>query len=276
MPPTSQRLASLVAFLLDEAHIPNMIFGWTGLTLTGCTFNIREIEFVIPDHLISSATNTLTNAGYSFLCTHPKCPELHVDRDKDRNVNSDPLLQIDRYHSVETAHFHLDDWRYLLSFHKKSEVLWWLDDSDLGLSIDFCGVLAKGEHADLVLSNNATRLPAPWVGLYPVRTLNPHSFTEAVMLLLCRNICHAERLDRMWGSILVALKDEDQNEEKDSSVIRKHVRPLFQPAWDWFNRRSENGDMMGLWKLLELREYLIKNGLLGPWPLPELREFKDG
>ncbi|KAL4952352.1 hypothetical protein BDW69DRAFT_185493 [Aspergillus filifer] len=124
MPPTSRKLASEVAFIFDEANIPNMVFGWTGLTLAGANFNIREVKFVIPDAYIDAATKVLIEAGYDFHCTHPNCPELQADRGKDRNKNSnsDPALQIDRYHAVEAAHFHLDNSAYLLSLHRKSEV----------------------------------------------------------------------------------------------------------------------------------------------------------
>ncbi|KAL4796399.1 hypothetical protein BDV19DRAFT_388225 [Aspergillus venezuelensis] len=227
MPPVSRRLASEVAFILDEADIPNMVFGWIGLTLSGTNFGIREIEFVIPDASISTATKVLIEAGYDFHCTHPACPELQGDRDRDRNrtgrnnnSNSDPALQIDRYHPVGASHFHLDNWAYLLTLYKKSDVLWWVYDEALGLSTDPLGLLARGNHSDLILSNDMTRIPpfslntamtgsGPWHGLYPVRTLNSSSFTEAILLLVCRNLGHVERVDRMCGAILLALKDEE-------------------------------------------------------------------
>ncbi|KAL4937465.1 hypothetical protein BDV06DRAFT_226915 [Aspergillus oleicola] len=287
MPPISRKLASEVAFILDEASIPNMVFGWIGLTLAGSNFGIREVEFVIPDAYIDAAVTALVKAGYDFLCQHPECPELRVDRDQGReDANADAMLQIDRFHAVEAAHFHLDNWGYLLSLHKKSEVLWWLDDRDLALSTDYQGHLAQGDHPDLILSNDTSRIPpflpstdvtgsGPWVGLYPVRTLNPHSYTGAIMLLVCRNMGHVERLDRMWGSILVALKDEGSNSRcRNRGIVFKMVRPLFKPAWEWFNHRPQHGDKPGLMGLVRLREELKARGLLGGLPLPEMRDIE--
>ncbi|KAL4969094.1 uncharacterized protein BDV14DRAFT_117642 [Aspergillus stella-maris] len=291
MPPISRKLASEVAFILDEANIPNMVFGWIGLTLSGANFNIREIEFVIPDAFIDAATNVLVEAGYDFHCTHPDCPELQADRDKERNrtggnSNSDPALQIDRYHTVGAAHFHIDNWAYLLTLYKKSEVLWWVYDEALNLSTDPLGLLAQGRHSDLILSNDVARIPpfsynmsmtgsGPWHGLYPVRTLNPASFTEAVILLVCRNLGHIERVDRMWGAMLLALKDEE-DERGDRYIVRKNVGTMFRRAWEWFNHRPMHGDKAGLTSLIEFRHELKRKGLLGPLPLPEVREVQNG
>ncbi|KAL4779509.1 hypothetical protein BJX76DRAFT_340486, partial [Aspergillus varians] len=143
MPVPSQRLASTASFLLNSANIPNILFGWLALALVSHDTRSREVDLVVPDTHIKAAIQTLTDAGYGYgypcngPCTRPDCIYSWIDRspssgpdddgdgdrdgDKDDGARRVPFHL--RWHQPAEAHFHLDGGLYVLSVHRKSQVL---------------------------------------------------------------------------------------------------------------------------------------------------------
>ncbi|KAI9373512.1 hypothetical protein BJX61DRAFT_541664 [Aspergillus egyptiacus] len=257
----SKKLAADVAFHLDEAGVPNLLFGWLALSLVGSREILTEIDFVIPDAQIPTATATLVALGYP-LCAHPRCAELTFDRVGDRCRHMGLITSDNRYHPVAAAHFHLKSGQYLLSLHAQSSLLWWLPELQPGPP--------AADDPDLTLSNDSKLPPyaenggtGPWPGdLHPVKILNPNSFTEAVIMLYCRDSARDLRLYSVWIRIMSSLMDADGIL---GQRVEKHLRPKFQLAWDCFNQRIPIAPLESYYKEMKLlRNRLARAGELGP------------
>ncbi|KAL4749330.1 hypothetical protein BDW72DRAFT_204872 [Aspergillus terricola var. indicus] len=267
----SKKLASDVAFCLDEANVPNLLFGWLALSLAGSRQIINEVDFVIPDAQMPTATATLVAAGYP-LCTDASCVELNYDRVGDRSQDIGMITAKNRYHPVPAAHFHFELGQYLLSLHMQSSLLWWLPRLQPGAP--------AADDPDLTLSNDPKLPPysenggsGPWASnFYPVKILNPNSLTEAVIMLHCRDTAREHRLYTLWSFMLCFLGDADGSLGERHE---KHLRPKFHLAWECLNVRiSMQGSVYREMRLL--RNELARAGELGPlidcntWQPPEI------
>ncbi|KAL2820266.1 hypothetical protein BJX63DRAFT_310239 [Aspergillus granulosus] len=246
-------IASEAARMLDNAKIPCILVGWLATNLAGVETNSLEVELVIPDDKLQAANAVFAAANFEP-CRDSTCNELKVRR---RRIESPERLH---YHPVPAWHTHLDSARYTLSLFLKSDILWWLPDFPLG------SPAANDPH--LTVSTNPN-LPLPavsgqWGNLHPIKILNPNSFTEAAILLFCRNARHGERLGRVYSYMLAAMSESELTGDKSKKVTR-HLRPEFQPAWDCLNGWSpEDTDPNS--EMKRLRERLIARGALGTLP----------
>ncbi|KAJ5465561.1 hypothetical protein N7530_009348 [Penicillium desertorum] len=67
------RPAADVARILDEAQVPNILWGTMAAYLVGGWRHYNEdIQFLVVDHLIQTASNALFAAGFTP-CTNPGC-----------------------------------------------------------------------------------------------------------------------------------------------------------------------------------------------------------
>ncbi|RDW65731.1 uncharacterized protein DSM5745_09470 [Aspergillus mulundensis] len=123
----SRKLATDVAFYLDEANIANVLFGWQGLILVGNRMVDGEVDFVIPDAQMPTAIKALESVGY-LRCNEPDCVELNSDRMGPDEQNGYLVIKRNRCHRVAAAHFHFEAKQYLLSLHLQSSLLWWLSE----------------------------------------------------------------------------------------------------------------------------------------------------
>ncbi|KAL4907857.1 hypothetical protein BDW74DRAFT_113054 [Aspergillus multicolor] len=273
VPKNGGKLAFDVARLLDQDSIPNVLWGWLGLSLVASDQGNREVEFVIPDNQIDDARKSLATAGFT-VCTNPKCPELCEDRFPEdqwrptfrlmgierQNATVGAITSFDRYHPVAAAHYHVErqsaEYR-ILSLHRKSSQLWWLPELKTGPP--------SSDDRNLTLSNSS-RLPTgkgrsgPWTDQYPIKVLLPWAFLEAVMLLRCRDYGHTRGLHLLWNPILYLFCPHDEE-------LRDKIHPRFRLAWDSLNDRRPEGEMQWL-KMRHLRTSLIQAGELPDIPQP--------
>ncbi|RDW65737.1 uncharacterized protein DSM5745_09476 [Aspergillus mulundensis] len=246
----SLKLASDVAFYLDEAKVPNLLFGWLAMSLVGSRKVSTEVDFVIPDNKMPAAIKTLAETANYPVCKDPNCNELHFDRVRGYTADQSLVLSPNRIHSVAAAHFHLEDGTFILNLHPQSKLLWWLPE--------LTTAAPAAEDPYLMLSTDP-RLPplsvkpalegvAPTGGpgpcsanlYHPVKILNPGSLTEALLTLLCRDRARqamgeseeADHLAMLWTLMSSQLYDSC------GTSISKHVRPKFKEAWDGLNERD--------------------------------------
>ncbi|KAI9931099.1 hypothetical protein MW887_010756 [Aspergillus wentii] len=231
-------LAATVAYLFDEAPIPHLLWGWLAIALTGENNASRRIEFVIPDEFIEIAGRTLQEAGFP-LCSNRACPK----------------LQHNRFNSpVPDVHFHLDEIdRYynILALYSKSSTVWWLP---------YFSMRPPAEDDPHFILSTDKRLPprlpggasGPWTELYPIKTLKPNALTEAVILLLVRDLNQPNGLDKWWKQLLASLVEERELKE---AIVHKTLRPELQPFWTNFHAQFPAVDQ---WvPLEELREKMM-------------------
>lgn len=173
---------------------------------------------------MGKAIAALTSAGYS-LCVNQECP------------------LITRPHAQPPATVHFDqvkDSRLWgpLRLYVKSSVLWWLPDPTPSLP--------TLEDPHYMLTNDE-RLPpraclqqshldlgsygpdGPWLDIYPVRIVKPILFTEALILLCCRDHNHVNNFEPHWRELLGAMNEENPDPD---TYLRKRLRPKFQACWD--------------------------------------------
>ncbi|CAG8901331.1 unnamed protein product [Penicillium egyptiacum] len=206
------RPAADVARILDEAQVPNVLWGMMAICLVG-EWNDDEddVEFLVLDHLITAASNALVAAGFTP-CTDPGCRAVQTEKN---------------HHPIPAVHFHLKaqyPQHNMLRLYPKSGHLWWHPDFDLGPP--------TADDPDLMLSNDP-RLPpyavqgmsGPWTELYPIKILNRSSCTEAVWWLLFRDLDHANNYDLVWSMMIYSLM-----------LYPKGITlcPKFQPMWEEF------------------------------------------
>ncbi|RDW68881.1 uncharacterized protein DSM5745_08641 [Aspergillus mulundensis] len=254
-------IAAHVALILDRVNVPSILWGWTALALLQRDMKFPDIEFVIPDDATAWAVAALVAERYPH-CRNPTCMEF----DEARMPNADHITVDERrrYHVVGSAHFHAP-WRdetYTVTLLRKSETLFWLPDIPRG---------APHQNMDVMLSTDSTVPNAgglvpngptgPWSRRYPMRVLNPVSFTESYIWLECRDYERDDRFMELWANMLHELYDD--------AIFKKCLRPRFMPVWEGYvaNRTLEPGRPHPYLPLLDLRDEMIENGEL-PANLP--------
>ncbi|KAL3462268.1 hypothetical protein BJX64DRAFT_288599 [Aspergillus heterothallicus] len=213
----TKRTAARIVSILDEAQIPNFLFGWTAVSLYGYDREIPEIDFVVPDNMVKQAAHAVVRAG-NLICADPTCKDVKQDR-FDPNLDATYPYRRDRFHPVPERHFHLVSGD-LLSFHRKSDIAWEIPDLQAGPPA------ANDPH--IVLSTNGAVIPqriedgasGPWYQLYPVKVLNADTFTDVVILLSCRDFDVPSAFDTLWRYYLIDVQDHKGCEKK--------IRPEFQ------------------------------------------------
>ncbi|OQE72401.1 hypothetical protein PENNAL_c0097G00240 [Penicillium nalgiovense] len=241
------RPAADVAKILDEAQVPNILWGAMAGFLVGdwrC-YN-EDIQFLVLDHLIQTASNALFAAGFTP-CTDPGCDVL-------KTVRNDYLIPPVHFH-VQALYPEHD----VLRLYPKSGQLWSLPDS-----FDFGTSPPAADDPHLMLSNDS-RLPpyipegmsGPWTELYPIKILNRSSFTEAVLWLCFRDLDHANGLDTQWVDML--------------GSARKHpegitLSPKFQAMWEEFTLPEAQLTRRRWEPVLELMKEMRSNNELPPPP----------
>lgn len=176
------------------------------------------------------------------------------------------IIAWNRYHPVGDSHFHIKN-GFVVHLLPQSKIIPWLTEIQPGPPAD--------DDADLMLTTDPT-LPAAaengpsgaWRHRYPVKILNPDSFTESVMWLYCRDVEHDDYLHCRWSDMQMALRDD--------TMFTKCLRPQFRAAWDCFNCRDEYYGIHMYREILLLRERLIADGRL-PQNLPfiDISEYQD-
>ncbi|KAJ5109044.1 hypothetical protein N7456_005719 [Penicillium angulare] len=190
------------------------------------------------------AIAALTSAGYS-LCVDQNC---YWNTHKFE-------------HPPGTVHFDtVKDSRLWgpLRLYTKSSVLWWLPDPT--------PTLPTLDDPHYMLTDDK-RLPprtwprrdldgnlgpdGPWLNIYPVRIVKPILFTEALILLCCRDHNHVNNFEDYWRGLLGAMNEENPDPD---FYLRKRVRPELQKCW---NVAKVGNDLQINAAVKQLREELI-------------------
>ncbi|RDW86973.1 uncharacterized protein DSM5745_03615 [Aspergillus mulundensis] len=269
-----------VARLLDQAGIPNVLWGWLALALAASDQGNHEVQFVIADDKVDDAKKVLAAAGFTA-CTHPKCFELSDDRfpeDQWRDIflNGTPeqrsavaiaSMAFDRYHPVAAVHYHTekqsDEYR-LLSLYKKSAQLWWLPTMNVGPPAKDDRNLTTSDSNRLPTGKNRT---GPWTGQYPIQVLTPWALLEGLIFLFCRDFGHLQEMDqKLWfGMILFFMPHDDE--------VRYKIGPRFVDAWGAVKSRIPEG-MNQFVPFFKLRSELILAGELPDIPPNKAHMFE--
>ncbi|KAJ5577398.1 uncharacterized protein N7459_006362 [Penicillium hispanicum] len=238
-----------IAKIFHEAKIPALLWGWWAAALVGeYDPSVEAVDFVVPDQLLQKATDTLMAAGYSR-CTKKDCPYSHLITD----IHFDSSPQ--------------DLWGPI-RLYPKSSIVWWVPDPPVGNSV---------ENDPHFIMSNDHRLPAaadqgpcgPWPDVFPVTVLRPKEFTEALILLMCRDITHANALDMYWRNMLHMMREVRENPD---AVHVKTLRPILQRFWDEYNAGS--ADKQNIWRRLKaIREELIQTRVIELPPPPPFNGF---
>ncbi|KAI9375904.1 hypothetical protein BJX61DRAFT_539359 [Aspergillus egyptiacus] len=288
--PGVKAAAATIAELLDRARVPNILFGWTAMSLVGDDAGFGEIEFVIPDAMMTSATAAL-EAGGDALCRDTSCFELRFDRLPSIELlgflgllDADAMLAAphNRFHIVGSAHFHLPA-GYILSLYSQSSLLWWLPDYDVGppppedpnlvLSTDAARLPERGQkacafpwnHSDEVAKLYAARIvygcSGPWNHLYPVKVLSPRAFREAILTCLCRD--YEDSKVTLWITMLAYLGEQ---REPGQTEVKQQLSEPFRHLWHHFHDYPHPTCEASIEDLvLELRDNLLAAGIFpGP------------
>ncbi|RDW72715.1 uncharacterized protein DSM5745_07887 [Aspergillus mulundensis] len=272
--------------MLDQAGVPNVIWGWLALGLHTADNGNREIEFVIADKKLDEAKRVLAAAGFTA-CTDTSCGELCEDRfpvEKmavvfgtmdlaTRGAAMGAAYSFDRYHPVPAVHYHvqgLPQWApyELLSLHKQSAQLWWLPELKTDAPAPDDRNLTLTNSARLLTGNGRTA-PFNGPGQYPMKVLLPWAFLEAVILLRCRDYGHMRDLHNLWRFKLMYFVPHDAD-------VRDKLDPQFKPVWDALNQRLPAHVWNVHVPLGQLRRKLIAAGELPDIPTPNKAEKMPG
>lgn len=181
------------------------------------------------------------------------CPDAECD-----------AMVLGRLRPVPAAHFHIGV-KYrgcsTLSFLSHSTSLWWRENFP---------IKAPGSDDPDILLTTDPRLPpyvqygctGPWTDLYPIKILNPSSFTEAVILLACRDYRQPNNLFPTWEGMLDALRGY---KEYPATLVKKSLRPEFQAFWQEYCS-DKPVDKIYAGPGRRLRDDLIKANRLPPPP----------
>ncbi|KAL4899068.1 hypothetical protein BDW74DRAFT_184071 [Aspergillus multicolor] len=266
--------AAEAADVLETAGIDYVSFGWLTVALLAHDCNFAEVEFIVRDRDLIAAREPLADAGF-HLCTDQVCKELHDIRHPSPDLNSPAELfrthRPNKHHLPPATHIHLD-FHYegcdVLKLYKKSSLLRWipvLEDDP------------RNNDPALVWLANDPRLPAAarqgwsWTHLGPVRILNPASFCEVLIMLLCRDYGSIQGREFVWRGMW-----EELVKSCIHARLNRPLRPDFKELWDaaedFFLRHVRS--QAPLPKLCDLRRRLIASGEILADEIPQIDELR--
>ncbi|RDW67343.1 uncharacterized protein DSM5745_09209 [Aspergillus mulundensis] len=237
-------LESAVAKLLDDAGIPNFIWGESVLATLGVDTATLFGGWVIPDEHIERAAQVLDQAKF------PPCTQ---------GRNRCTIFYDLRPHPFPDYHWHTDlaypEERHLpymtcgTFLYRKSRLFWAMPDPPLGPPAPndknymlTCDPRIQQNRPDTL--HILGRGPAPAdKGLHPVKMPTPARYTEAMILLDLRDTCEPRACDH-WSvelNYLFTLMEEGEFNVK--------IKDLSEPFRDYAMRQSgqleEEGDFGG-------------------------------
>ncbi|KAL4886950.1 hypothetical protein BJY04DRAFT_44145 [Aspergillus karnatakaensis] len=232
----AKHLAVHVAYYLDQANVPNILFGWLAMSLAEIDRTCKQVDFVIRDDMIERATEVLHDLEI-IPCANYHCSERNVDRCAtvpgrwrgfDRRI-------IGRYQPVAAEHFHLENGEYVISLHARSSLLWWLPEHLMPAGHprddpDNLGPLFQHSNNPRAWSPYGTR--SWWEIHYPVRLLTRDAFTEAIIFLMCRDMDNPNLLDETWNRMLWWLAITEQMELREYETGERNLIGTFQAFWE--------------------------------------------
>ncbi|GKZ21941.1 hypothetical protein AbraIFM66951_007291 [Aspergillus brasiliensis] len=200
-------LVASISSLLDEAHVPSLLWGNYLLTVYGVPTIVDGVDFVVPDALLDVAFSALTKAGF------PLCTE-----------GSECLFEDSQCSRPPSAHLHLDS-ETAVSLHRKSDVLWAFPDVEM----------APQAHDLNTMSASDVRLPTAILGRGSGRFSPCHSsvrvpsaprYCEALILLMCRD--YDAPHEAYWMAMLTYLLGYvDGGDLLNADLLEEAYRPFY-------------------------------------------------
>ncbi|EAW12208.1 uncharacterized protein ACLA_061700 [Aspergillus clavatus NRRL 1] len=226
--------AAKISQHFDNHNIPNLLWGRLALGLVGEWTKDPDVEFIIPDEKIEKAADLLTARDGWERCTSTECPQMKY-----------------RHRQVPHIHIHMPDegeqsvpWWTIICLHKKSELVWWMDD-----------LKVKHISPDDKVLTISHGWSVSWNDKYPVAILQPSALVKALLLLLCRDWRHPHYWDIEWKRMLEGLMDGYNYHD---------LRPKYQTCWTKVYNHYRQNDVLPWQPILDLRAILRKKRRLPP------------
>ncbi|KAI9043941.1 uncharacterized protein KD926_002320 [Aspergillus affinis] len=164
------QLASEIARLFDDFHIPSFVWDWIEKSPWTETRNHLEFEFIIPDHLIIEAQKALATVGFISCAAESACH----------------MFEEFPFKPLPTIHFH--------HISRVDEVISLRKQTALATKLPLTLAPPAPNDPDFMLSNEprlsgspAAFAPLPDI-MYPFRLLAPVRFAEALVLQACQDV----------------------------------------------------------------------------------------
>ncbi|KAL4966437.1 uncharacterized protein BDV14DRAFT_171107 [Aspergillus stella-maris] len=207
-----------------------------------------EVDFVIPDEDIEAAATAMVDNGYQ-LCTDTDCIELEGEpRDCEGRLRP-RWTWWETYHAIPAAHFHLGDTSpegtgILLSFLKKSEILFWLPEYGCHRpALDDPHLMLTGDSRLPAFESDGSGPlgfgplgPMSEDKVHPMMILNRAACIESIIYLIARDLANplSEPELRKWlahrnvgETMVMGMEDCPYFLE-----YQRNPRPRFALAWD--------------------------------------------
>ncbi|XMA13753.1 hypothetical protein WAI453_006544 [Rhynchosporium graminicola] len=177
MPDFSEAFVASIAFALNKAHIPCLLWGHYLLNVHGVPSAIASIDFVVPDKSLLAAIKVLSDIDSLLPCADFKLCS-----------TSSPS----RPTPPPTFHAHIEDSEIIFCLYLQSETLWFLPPFDRSLAFP----MRKALPTSFALASDQILLPPSRPGrgsgsfepgYYPVIVPKAHILLEAFMLLYARD-----------------------------------------------------------------------------------------
>ncbi|PLB53542.1 hypothetical protein P170DRAFT_463197 [Aspergillus steynii IBT 23096] len=216
-------LESYVARLLDEAGVPNFIWGEAIISILGVPTQITSSSWAIPDSLIDTAAKVLDDAKF------PPCTQ---GREHCRVFNSMST------HPYPDYHWHTDH-RYPTEpptfttgvfLYRKSRLFWTFPEPPIGRP-------PPGDRFYMLTSDPRIRRLNPISrgpqsadpAVYPVKMPTPARYTEAMLLLTLRDLVGTHALMH-WEIESGYMLGWDDQKDGDRNL---DVDELDEPFREW-------------------------------------------
>ncbi|KAJ0418790.1 hypothetical protein BJY00DRAFT_314701 [Aspergillus carlsbadensis] len=275
--PNTRVTAVAVAKLLKASNIPNVLWGYSAVSLLGIDYKYPEIDIIVCRSTLKKAGNALAAAGYT------RCPDATCST---KSSDGHRHLAADEHFHSDAAHLHYNNDANNTSFagirlYAKGRLLWWIPDSKLQWMSNRTNDALFMTASDASIPDADARSPTTsgtgrWEDIDPhpgaVRLLRPAAFYEALQLLMCLYFYDTEgrggAFSEMWCGVLMCASNV--------AVVREVERNLgleFRRLWRHdkvVRSEEERAREENFYPVLRLRNRLLTGNLRQSTYVPPL------
>ncbi|PLB43194.1 hypothetical protein P170DRAFT_369818 [Aspergillus steynii IBT 23096] len=198
-------LVGSISSLLNDAGIPNLLWGNYLLTIYGVPTIVDGVSFIVPDALIEPGLSTLLHSGFLPCTPSFECP--HSNDAKGFSTN---------------AHLHINE-ELVISLYGKSDMLWELPDFDIATQNTDIMSASDPQLPPTILGRGQGRFPSH---LSAVRIPSAVRYCEAILFLLCRDYGHLR--EYYWMAMLTYLMEYvDGTDILREESLREEYTPFY-------------------------------------------------
>ncbi|KAJ0426835.1 hypothetical protein BJY00DRAFT_306826 [Aspergillus carlsbadensis] len=269
--PIGAEISANVGRILDQAKVPNVLFGRQAMLFSAHPTAYGDLTFVVRDDQIDDAKHALDDQNLYRLCTDPNCMELMENRTAHEDFDWGPGLA--RLHPIADHHFHTKVKMIIIYLVRQSDHLWWLPPLTLDIPDEHHPYLTVSTDPDLPARREVDKAEedldedewewewewervgpcGPWVGLYPVRILQPGRFIEAVCWLWMRD-CRPSigNMWWLWHPMLQELENQWKEMEGSPGGSGSPWQTMFGDTQERWNQVEGTPARSGrLWQIEE-------------------------